>query len=154
MRHKSQPRRYPESALQTEIANFLANEWPDIKYTATLGGLHMPISQKMKLIRNGYIRGIPDMIIFARNETYCGVAIEVKSPTGRLTKEQKEWLAYLAAQGWCTYVAKDLTETRYFLGSYFGQCKPPVKEDPDLTQLSTMHELSSGKSDSSAMPVE
>lgn len=114
----------------------------------------MPISQKMKLIRNGYIRGIPDMLVFAKNDKYCGLAIEVKSQKGRLTKEQKEWIEYLSAQGWCTYVAKDLTETQFFIGSYFGQCKAQQEETIDLTPLSTMRELSSGKSSSSAKPQE
>lgn len=106
----------------------------------------MPISQRMKALRNGYWKGVPDLLVFTKSKEYCGLAIEMKTPRGSVSKEQREALSYLESQGWCTYVGNDVTKTKFFIASYFGVCKEPKEEETiDLTHLSTMPSVCNGK---------
>jgi hypothetical protein len=68
------------------------------------------------LKRQGMKRGVPDVMIFERwvdgiTGLYGhGLALELKSPRGRLTPEQKEWLAALEKRGWLTAVCRTIQE--------------------------------------------
>lgn len=61
--------------------------------------------------------GVPDLLL---PQWQGGIAIEMKSPTGRLAPEQASWLAHLDACGWRTVVARSAEEARLALIAYLG----------------------------------
>lgn len=68
--------------------------------------------------------GFPDLILPVRaTDTYggtTGLAIEMKTDTGRASPEQNAWLDHLQAQGWRIEVARSAQEARTYLCQYLG----------------------------------
>jgi len=52
----------------------------------------------------GLKKGVPDIICPYPNKQFCGLAIEMKSPKGKTTPEQENWLHNLQLVGWQTAV--------------------------------------------------
>ena len=89
-------------------------------YTHFPAGEYRPKRTGAKLKRMGLQRGVPDYLIFEswfgqRPEDLGqhggrGVALELKSPKGRLTKEQKQWIGHLRHRGWACFVCRTIHE--------------------------------------------
>lgn len=71
-----------------------------------------------KLAAHGLKRGVPDILIFEWWSEFkssdlrhgFGIAIELKSPKGTLTAEQREWLKGLGSRCWHTAVCRTINE--------------------------------------------
>ncbi|CAB4154943.1 VRR-NUC domain containing protein [uncultured Caudovirales phage] len=79
----------------------------------------------------GVKRGFPDLILPVAAGSHAGLAIEMKSETGSLTSEQREWLAHYAAQGWVALVCRSAEEAKDALCSYLSILTSPGS-CPDL----------------------
>lgn len=69
-----------------------------------------PRSEAGKLRAMGVRPGLPDILLPRRSGLWTGLAVEIKSPSGRLSKSQQEWLAALAQDGWLTAVVRSVDE--------------------------------------------
>lgn len=88
-----------EKILQKRLAKYLddrhllwfhpANEAPVTK------------SQAYLLKLQGLKAGVPDFMILEPNQTYHGLAIELKSHYGTPSEKQIKWLLSLSDRGWC-----------------------------------------------------
>lgn len=58
----------------------------------------------------GVMPGIPDLVIVDPCPGHCGAVLELKSDTGRVSPEQREWLAKFADRGWATACTHGLDE--------------------------------------------
>ena len=69
------------------------------------GWRHPTVGARLKAL--GVSAGFPDLALFCRRGGYCGLAIEMKSPSGngRVRPEQRAWLVALQQEGWATMVA-------------------------------------------------
>ncbi len=71
-------------------------------FTATLGGVRLSIGQASQLKRQGYSKGVPDLLIFEPKGVYLGLFIELKrkkvkgQPKGKMSPEQEVWLSELS----------------------------------------------------------
>lgn len=83
----------------------------------------MRTGNKLKAL--GVKRGWPDLILPVAANTTPGLVIEMKSPTGSTSPEQKEWLAHFEAQGWRVQVARSAQEARTILCQYLGVTNAP-----------------------------
>lgn len=92
-------------------------EWADLQT------MRHPILQYLVHVPNGGARskgeagklkamgtkpGIPDFVLPRARGSWRGLAIELKSDTGRLKEEQKFWLRGLEAEGYLTSVCRSL----------------------------------------------
>lgn len=77
-----------------------------------------PRGEAGKLKAMGTKKGVPDLMLPKRNGRWTGLAIELKSATGRVSTEQQEWLAALAEEGYLTCVARTLREFQETLNTY------------------------------------
>jgi hypothetical protein len=75
------------------------------------GGIR-PKGEAGKLKAMGVNAGLPDILIPRRSGIWTGLAVEIKSPTGRLSRNQAKWLDAFAADGWCVAVVRSLEEFR------------------------------------------
>ena len=72
-----------------------------------------------KILKGMAVRpGVPDLLLIAPRGGRAGLALELKSPDGRLSSEQKEMLPLFEANGWATMCAWSFDEavgaiTRY-----------------------------------------
>lgn len=65
----------------------------------------------------GTKRGFPDLVLPRRGG---GLAIEMKSATGRTSPEQDGWLDWLAQCGWTVVVCRSAEDAREAIAVYFG----------------------------------
>jgi len=79
---------------QTGIVLWFRNRYPDVLLFAIPNGSYRDISTAKKLKEEGVTRGVPDLYVPKHR-----MWIEVKTPTGKLSREQKEMHRYLRALG-------------------------------------------------------
>lgn len=110
----SKLRRHPERSLQNAAESYL--EWLRLPYIH-VEAFGLVVCHRCGLINKRIVKGnvgVPDLVIF----TKLGVVlIELKSKTGRLSKEQKEWHASLPA-AYKYAVIRSLNELETFLADY------------------------------------
>jgi hypothetical protein len=63
-------------------------------------------SEASRLRAMGVSAGVPDLLVF----TDPPIAMEVKTPRGKLTDRQLEWLEALQAKGWRCFVVRSLAD--------------------------------------------
>lgn len=54
-----------------------------------------------RLKAEGVKAGVPDIVLPVPRGSYHGLWIELKSDDGKPSKDQREWLEYLNAEGYC-----------------------------------------------------
>lgn len=74
----------------------------------TPNGGKRPKGEAGKLRAMGQKPGVPDLMLPRRCGVYAGLAIELKSPKGRVSDDQCDWLAALDEEGYLTAVCRDL----------------------------------------------
>jgi len=136
---------YREQHQSEEDIHKAVVEWAD-RQAATEPALamlfHVPnggsrhVAEAAKLRKMGTRQGVPDLLLpkpmWRKTEkgvdltAYSGLALELKSPTGRLRPTQAWWLQRLRDQGWAVAVAWTFDEARtilrdYLSGAYEGQ---------------------------------
>ena len=76
-------------------------QYPMLKYLhASMTGMKTDAKTAAINKRAGLIKGIPDILLPYPNKTYAGLFIELKTESGRPTKEQKEFIEYLNSVGY------------------------------------------------------
>lgn len=71
-----------------------------------------------QLRARGVKSGVPDILIFEEflgptgRRGYQGIAIELKSPKGRVSANQRSWLHSLKLRGWNTHVCRSLDDVK------------------------------------------
>lgn len=130
---------YREQAASEEEIHQGVIQWAD-QHSAVLPELnllfHSPnggsrhVAEATKLKRMGTRQGVPDLLLPATMESAiglkAGLALELKSASGRLRPTQKWWLQRFRENAWMIGVAFSFEEaknilTDYVLGTYQGQ---------------------------------
>ena len=113
--------------LMTMLARMEAAQGHKWLRTATMGGVRLPIGLAMKVKRAGYVKGIPDILLFepSADGQYIGLAIELKTEKGRASAEQLEWCRELQERGWKATVSKGFDATAQLIADYFDVEIPP-----------------------------
>ena len=130
---------YHTRHMSEEAIHKAVIEWAD-RQAATEPALellfHVPnggsrhIAEATKLKAMGVRAGIPDLLLLAAvargpESAWKGLALELKSPSGRLRDNQKWWIKRLRKQGWAVAVAYGFDEARYILQRYLdGEHEP------------------------------
>lgn len=109
----------PEHDIQVSLIAMLQSIEPTPLYTATVGGVRLAIHTAKKMKEAGYSKGVPDLLVFEPRGMYEGLAIEVKTPNGRASPEQKEWIAKLNSRGWSAHITHGLDEALDVMSEYF-----------------------------------
>lgn len=72
-----------------------------------------------KLKELGLSKGVPDLIILARNSSHEVLFLEMKRQNGgKLSEEQKEWISFLDESEYCVGVAKGCESAIKILDKY------------------------------------
>lgn len=82
------------------------------------GARHKATAARMKLL--GVRRGFPDLVLYLPRHGRPGLAIEFKptEPARRVSKEQRQWLEWLAECGFEAHVARGIEEAQQILTAY------------------------------------
>jgi hypothetical protein len=92
-----------------ELAERMEWKYPILKWLfhCPSGGLR-PKGEAGKLKALGAKKGYPDLTLHHESGPWRGFACELKSSTGRLSAEQKDWLAMFQSQGYLVCVHRTL----------------------------------------------
>ena len=78
-----------ESDIQISVANWLRQKYPQVLFTAGLGGLKLTVGQAVKIKRMGYRNGTPDLMIFESSGVWRALFIELKRDKGIASADQQ-----------------------------------------------------------------
>lgn len=88
------------------------NEFP-------LGGLRNKFAYINMLKSQGYKKGFPDLIVFAKNKKHSILFLELKREKGGVvSKDQKDWIKWLTDAGYYAKVVKGNKEAVEVLEKY------------------------------------
>lgn len=95
---------------------------PEIMLVSFPNGGKRGIIEAARLKREGARAGAPDLLLLVPRPPYHGMALELKTPIGRVSPEQKAFLGELIAQGYHVVIARSTEEaiqaiTNYLRGS-------------------------------------
>ena len=118
---KSGPRGTEESDIQQAVI-----EWAEVcKHKEILKHLHhspnggaRSESEGARFKREGVKAGYPDLVLNVSKQGYNGLFIEMKTPKGRLSKEQKEWRDFLIKEGNSWHLCRSFDEARKVIEWY------------------------------------
>jgi hypothetical protein len=111
----SRARKAPEAEIQRAVVKWLAiqENMGVIMWFAVPNGGTRNILEAVNLKRQGVRRGVPDLVVIPKTGPVC--FIELKSESGRLSKDQSDWLELLPLFGCPVAVCRSLDEVREFL---------------------------------------
>lgn len=73
----------------------------------------------MLLKATGVVAGVPDLMVAAPRGAWHGLFVEMKVQSGgRVSTEQKEWIAYLAEQGYRAEVCNGFEAAKAVIREY------------------------------------
>lgn len=82
-------------------------DWPELRWLfAVPNGGWRAKRTAAAMKAEGAQAGVPDYLLPLARGGYAGLAIELKTATGRVRPEQRAWLAHLEGQGWQVAVAR------------------------------------------------
>ncbi len=108
-----------EASVQSAIVQYLKAAYPNTLYCATAGGMKTSYTQAARMKATGYVRGVPDLLIFEPRGSFHGLFIEVKKDEKQYpTKEQKEWVIELNKRGYSAYICKGFDHAKNVIDEY------------------------------------
>jgi len=95
-------------------------KYPELKlfFAVPNGMWSKNIQIAVKAKKEGLRRGVPDTFLPVARGKYYGLFIEFKTAKNYLTRDQKEWFAWLAEQGFLCKIAKSTDEAIKIVEDY------------------------------------
>lgn len=103
-----------------------AQQAAGILYCTTQGGIKLSIGMARKMVSLGYRKGIPDVMIYTPSGEKVGLALELKTNSGRASADQRRWIAELKSFGWDAQVVYGYDRAVEALFKYFPDLKEPL----------------------------
>lgn len=116
------PTEAAEQMLVFQWAEWMLGKWPELEhlYHCPNGGSRNPV-EAARLKAQGVKAGVPDLFLPVPRVGYHGLYIEMKRQKGgRVSDDQKDWIAFLTAQGYRTAVCKGAEEAIREITQYLG----------------------------------
>lgn len=124
-----------EYRIQADFIRYLELMHPDLLYTISPAGFIMSAGMAMKMMRMGYRKGTPDVMIFEPRGQWHGLLIEFKDPKGVVSDAQKEFLATASSRGYATAVCYSTSSAISLVESYLsGASSSNAKAGPPTPQ--------------------
>lgn len=110
--------RQSEHNIQKAVIIYLRYQHPGVIYCASAGGMFTTPTQAKKMVAAGYVKGYPDLAIHEARGGYHGLFIELKSPTGKTSPEQLDWIAKLMQRGYYAQICKGYDQAKNLIDLY------------------------------------
>jgi len=107
-----------EYQIQSAFIRYLDLMYPDLLYTISPAGFIMSAGMAMKMMRMGYRKGTPDVMIFEPRGSLHGFFIEFKCPGDKTSESQDLFLALARSRGYGTAVCFDAASAITLLDEY------------------------------------
>jgi|DEB0MinimDraft_10_1074344.scaffolds.fasta_scaffold04487_12 hypothetical protein len=109
-----------ESKIQAAFHKYMRYAYPDVMAFAVPNGAWLKgnYGHAMRLKAEGMVSGVPDYWIIHQNSTYCGLVIEFKYGSNKVSKQQSEYIQYLNRNGLRAVVCYSVDEAIYEVEQY------------------------------------
>ena len=108
-----------EHAEQVTLVKWLSISHPTVRIFAIPNGGRRGKLEAMRLQLEGVSPGVPDLMLPTPRGQHHGLFIEMKrTKGGSVSKEQKDWIAYLQAQGYQAIVCRGFEEAKREIECY------------------------------------
>ena len=134
-----------EDDLHKRVVAFIRRFYPDVIMIPGLGEYQTNTTIRTSCYNKGYSGGQPDILIINSHRYYQGLALELKSPTGkgRLTTKQRDYLNKLELSGYKCIISNDYEEIIVDLIKYFDDIMYPCKHCNNKRGYKTIVKLNS-----------
>lgn len=92
----------PEFRIQADWVSQTQLRYPDLLFTIAPAGFIMSAGQAMKMVRLGYRKGTPDVLVLEPRGLYHGLLIEFKAPGGTISDSQRVFAREAELRGYKT----------------------------------------------------
>lgn len=119
VRRKSGNDEHKEQAALFRWADLQRARWPELRlmYAIPNGGRRDVVTGAM-LKAEGVKAGVPDLCLPVARTKYHGLYIELKTKTGKPSKQQLRWLESLSSQGYLTAICHGWLPASRLIASY------------------------------------
>jgi hypothetical protein len=107
-----------EYQLQKAVIKWINLKYPKLLYCASAGGVRTSFSQAKRMKATGYVRGFPDLFIYEPKGNFHGLAIEIKTLKGRVSKFQLDWINKLHEKGYLSSVGRGFNQVTEIIEHY------------------------------------
>ncbi len=114
-------KRFPEHDLQVACVKWLKTTYPDVVYCSTQGGIDQSNTSRIRMCAAGYVKGIPDLMIYTPAAEYHGLGIELKVGNNVPSEWQYAWKEKLKQCKWDHAFVYSLSEFIDVVTFYFGR---------------------------------
>ena len=114
--------------MQVALVEWLRFQWPDVLFTIAPNGMKLSIGVAVKIKRMGYNKGTPDIEIFEPRGKYHGLFIELKTPDGVVSPDQRRWETALVWRGYMVAVCRSINDAQETIETYLN-----IKKDEKWT---------------------
>jgi hypothetical protein len=121
-----------EYAIQSAFIRYLELMYPDLLYTISPAGFIMSAGMAMKMMRMGYRKGTPDLMIFEPRGPWHGLLIEFKDPKGTVSEAQATFLAEAQVRDYQIAVCYSTNSAIALIEQYLG--RPNTRQTPTVAQ--------------------
>ena len=120
---------FNETDLHKQVVQFIRRFYPDVIIIPGLGEYQTNTTIRTSCYNKGYTGGQPDILIINSHRYYQGLALELKSPTGkgRLSDKQNDYLKKLELSGYKCIISNDYEEIIVEMIKYFDDIMYPCK---------------------------
>jgi len=108
-----------EDKFQRAVMQYFKNQYPEAYVIHPPNEGKRSPYERFKFKQLGGKSGIPDVLCFAPNDSYNGLALELKVGYNKPTQNQKDALEALKTSGWYSTWVKDLDTTIELIDKYF-----------------------------------
>lgn len=110
-----------EHMAQTCLVAWAQRTYPDCPIFAIPNGGSRHKAEAARLKAEGVRAGVPDLFLPVARHGFHGLFIELKTATGRPSKEQLEWLDRLATEGYAASLCRGFDAARETIADYLAQ---------------------------------
>lgn len=109
-----------ESQIQTACVNWFRYEYPKWAYNlfSVPNGGYRHIATARAIKKEGALSGVSDLLLLLPTDSFHGLLIEMKAEKGRLSKNQKEWLAHMELFNYMPIVCHSFDEFKASVEAY------------------------------------
>lgn len=118
--------RQEEHRIQCAIVKWFYYAYPAYRggcLFAVPNGGHRNIQTARSLKAEGVTSGVSDLLLLVPKREYHGLCVEVKTPIGRQSENQKNWQRIIEAQGYRYEIVRSLDEFAELVRWYLNE--PP-----------------------------
>lgn len=116
---KKAPKKLTEHQLQVKCIEWLETTFPDALFCSTQGGIEQSIGSRYQMVKAGYRKGIPDIMIYDAVGGFHGCAIELKVGYNKPQPEQYAWREKLLSRYWRHDFIYSFEEFQKFVTDYY-----------------------------------